>query len=73
MPISVRATLRETLSALLLAYLFRHTREGGYPFFSARYWIPANEGMTNKRKSCLCILILVPGRKPHGRTGLWPV
>ena len=31
---------------------FRHTCEGGYPFFSASDWIPADAGMTNKRKSC---------------------
>ena len=24
----------------------RHTREGGYPFFSTSYWIPAYAGMT---------------------------
>ena len=25
---------------------FRHTREGGYPFFSTSDWIPAYAGMT---------------------------
>ena len=31
--------------------LFRHTRESGYPYFSARYWVLADAGMTKSESS----------------------
>jgi hypothetical protein len=46
-------------------FLVRHTRESGYPVFSAADWIPAFAGMTESKVRVLLVWYFLCPKSPY--------